>query len=97
MTADDAFDILYEPNVVFSQFLGSASVTFFFSFPLLAASSCPAFSCFSSLWFYFLSFYVFVLRFLLFSFLFSLVICSSYYFSNRLASVVRMRSDGYYV
>ena len=29
---DDALDTLYQPNVVFSQFLGSASMTFF---PLL--------------------------------------------------------------
>ena len=28
---DNAFDTLYEPNAVFSQFLGSASMTFFFS------------------------------------------------------------------
>ena len=26
---DDALDTLYEPNAVFSQFLGSASMTFF--------------------------------------------------------------------
>ena len=31
---DDALDTLYEPNAVFGQFLGSASMTFFlFSFP----------------------------------------------------------------
>ena len=31
---DDVLDTLYEPNAVFSQFLGSAGVTFFlFSFP----------------------------------------------------------------
>ena len=29
MPFDDALDTLYEPNAVFSQFLGSASMTFF--------------------------------------------------------------------
>ena len=36
-------DTLYEPNGVFSQFLGSASMTFLFSFHFLASSSCLAF------------------------------------------------------
>ena len=66
---DDALDTLYEPNAVFSQFLGSASTTtFIFPFPFLA-SSCLVFSCFLS-FFSFNSFFVFFcfFRFLLFSF-----------------------------
>ena len=66
---DDALYTLYEPNAVFSQFLGSASMTFFFSFPFLASSSCLVFSCFSCLLFSFLSCFVFFVRFLLFSFI----------------------------
>ena len=70
---DDALDTLYEPNAVFSQFLGSASMTFFFfffAFPLLASSSCLVFSCFF-LSFSFLSFpfSFFFFRFAFFSFL----------------------------
>ena len=34
-SAIDALDTLYEPNAVFSQLLGSASITFF-SFPFLS-------------------------------------------------------------
>ena len=64
---DDALDTLYEPNAVFSQFLGL--VWHFFSFPFLASSSCLVFSCFSCLFFPFLSFFVF--RFLVFSVLYS--------------------------
>ena len=39
---DDALDILYELNAVFSQFLGSASMTlfFFFSFTRFLLLSC---------------------------------------------------------
>ena len=60
---DDALDTLYEPNAVFSQFLGSASMTFFSLFlsllPLLVL--------------YFLAFLVFsFLSFFLFRFFASL-------------------------
>ena len=71
---DDALDTLYEPNAVFSQLLGSASITFFFlsSFPCFLFLSCLFllflsflfFSCFSCLFFSFL-----FLSFLFFSFL----------------------------
>ena len=87
---DDALSILYEPTAVFSQFLGSASVTFFFSFAFLASSSCLAFSCFPCLLFYFISFLVFSLPCLAFSFL-------SFIFFYFLCAVVRMRGDRYYV
>ena len=56
---DDALDILYELNAVFSQFLGSASMTlfFFFSFTRFLLLSCIflLFFCFL----FFLSFSVF--------------------------------------
>ena len=56
---DDALDILYEPNAVFSQFLGSATMTFFSLFlsllPLLVLSFL-AFLVFSFLSFIFFSF-----------------------------------------
>ena len=48
---DDALDTLYVPNAIFGQFLGSASMTFFFFVPFLASSSCLVFSCFSCLFF----------------------------------------------
>ena len=68
---DDALDALYKRNAVFSQFLGSASMTFFSSFPFLASSSCLAFSCFSCLFFSFRFFFVFFsLSSLLFPFLY---------------------------
>ena len=64
---DDALDTLYEPNAVFSQFLGSASMTFFslsFSWlPLLVLF----FLAFVVL--YFLSFPLSFFRFVVFSFL----------------------------
>ena len=48
---DDALDTLHEPNAVFSQFPGSASMTFFlFSFP------CFLLSCLFLLFLYFLFF-----------------------------------------
>ena len=85
----DALDTLYEPNAVFRQFLGSAiiSMTFFSLVPLrpLLVSS------------FLLLFFLFFFRFLLsFSFL-SFIFFSLFLFSNWLASVVRMRSNIYYV
>ena len=86
----DALDILYEPNVVFSQFLGPASMTFFSLFlsllPLLV-SPFLAFLVFS-----FLSFPVlfFFFRFLLFSFLsflFLFVLCFIFSIDLRLSCV----------
>ena len=74
----DALDTLYEPSVVFSQFLGSVSMTFFF-FPFLASSSCLVFSRFSCLFFSFVSFFFFSLPCHLFpflSFIFSSFLCS---------------------
>ena len=80
---DNAFDTLYEPNAVFSQFLGSASMTFFFSLfqSLLPLLVLP-----------FLDFLVFSFLFFPFRFLFSLsslffpilslLICSLFLFPN---------------
>ena len=67
---DDALDTLYEPNVVFSQFLGSASMTFFFlfSFPRFLFLSCLFL--FLLYFFYFLSFFVFSLSCFFFFFSF---------------------------
>ena len=77
---DDALDTLYKPNAVFSQFLGSASMTFFLLLPLLPflVLSFLAFLVFS-----FLSFPLSFLRFLVFSFLslscfFSLSVVSAF-------------------
>ena len=81
---DDALDTLYEPNAVFSQFLGSASMTIFFLFPFLASSSCLVFSCFSCLFSSFLAFFVFFFAFfsfLSFPFLY-LLFLSLFLFSN---------------
>ena len=73
-TIDDALDTLYELNAVFSQFLGSASMTFFFSYsPFLASSSCLVSPCFSCLFSSFLSFLVFSLHCLFFPFLYLLL------------------------
>ena len=93
---DDALDTLYEPNAVFSQFLGSASMTFLlFSFPCFLFLSCLFLLFLPILYFLFsfLSFFVFSLSCLFFPL--SSFLC--FFFSNRLASVVRMRSDRYYV
>ena len=81
--AIDALDTLYEPNAVFSQFLGSASMVFFL-INIFDFSSCLCFSIIS------LSFSIYFLLFSLFSFLF-------FVFSNRLESGVRMHSDRYYI
>ena len=90
-TIDYALDTLYEPNAVFRQ---SASMIFFFLF---------SFPCFllSRLFLLFLSFLsfpfsLFSLPCFFFPFLY-LLLFSSFFFSNWLASVVRMRSDRYYV
>ena len=73
---DDALDTLYEPNAVCTQFLGSASRTFFFLFlsllPLLVLSF---------VFFPFLSFFLFRFLFLFFlSFTFFSFPC--FFFSN---------------
>ena len=52
---DDALDTLYGPNAAFSQFLGSASMTFILLSPFLA-SSCLAFLASSCLFLLFWSF-----------------------------------------
>ena len=91
---DDAIDTLYEPNAVFSQFLGSASMTFFFNFPFLA------FSCCLVVFLAFLSFRLFPFLFRFFAFLYILFLFFLFFtvlFPNTLALVVRMRSDMYYV
>ena len=62
---DDALDTLYEPDAVFSQFLGSASKTFFFFSLLFLASS----SCLFLLLLFFLLFPFSFFHFLVFSFL----------------------------
>ena len=71
---DDALDTLYEPNAVFSQFLGSASVTFFSLFRFLLALHVLSFLAFLVFSFFFFPFSFF--RFLVFSFRFF----SSFYF-----------------
>ena len=74
---DDALDTLYEPNVVFLKFLGSAS--FFSVVAFLASSSCPVFLSFLAfLVLAFLSYPFSFFRFLAFSFL-SLIF--SFFFS----------------
>ena len=67
---DDALDTLYEPSVVFSQFLGPASMTCLFPSPFLASSSCLVFSYFLFLSFPFLSLSVLPLSCLVFYFVF---------------------------
>ena len=103
---DDALDTLYEPKAVFSQFLGSASMTFFFPFfllffllffPFLASSSCLVFSCFSCLILSFPFLFRFVPLFCLYFPFLYLLFFSVFLFSNSRTSVVRMRSDRYYV
>ena len=75
---DDALNTLCEPNAVFSQFLGSASVTFFFfPFPFVASSSCLVFS---FLPFPFSFFFLLLFRFLFVSFL-SFIFSFIYFFS----------------
>ena len=76
---DDALGTLYKPNAVCSQFLGSASMTFFLFFLLffflssffLSLLPLLVFSCFSCLFrfFSFLFLFFVLFRFLLFSFL----------------------------
>ena len=61
-------------------------MTFFFSFPFLASSSCLVFSCFSCLFFSCLSFFVFSLPCLLFPFLY-LLFFLCFFFSLRLSCV----------
>ena len=86
----DALDTLYEPNAVFTQFPGSASMTFFSSFAFIVSASL------SCRFLVFLSLLLspFLLRFfaLLFfrSFIFLSFLC--FLFSNLLASAVHMRS-----
>ena len=78
---DDVLDTLYEPNAVFSQFLGSASMTFFsLFFPLLplVVLYFPAFLVFS-----FLSLPFSFFRFLVFYFLSSIFFSFfCFFFSN---------------
>ena len=90
---DDALDTLYEPNVVFRQLLGSASMIIF----SLSLSLLPLLVL-SFLVFSFLSFHFSFLRFLVSSFI-SFIFFSflSSFFSNWLASAVRMRGDRYHV
>ena len=90
----DALGNLYEPNAVFSQFLGPASMTFFSLFlsllPLLVLSF---------LAFFVFLFFPFLFRSLFFAFLstflFFYFLC--FLFSSWLESDVHMRSDRYYV
>ena len=51
---DDALDTPYEPNAVFNQFLGSASMTFFSLFLSFVSTSCLVVSCFLCFFFPFL-------------------------------------------
>ena len=75
---DDALATLYEPNAIFRYFLGSASMTFFLSFPFLASSSC-LFLLFLSL-----SFCVFSLSYLSFlSFPLSSLFLISFFYLTR--------------
>ena len=68
---DDALDNFYEPNAVFSQFLGAASMTYFFSFffPCFLFLSC-LFLLFLPSSLFFLSSFEFSHSFLLFSLLY---------------------------
>ena len=67
---DDALDTLYEPNAVFSQFLGSASMTFFPLFlPCFLFLSCLFLLFLPLFLFPFLFFFVFSLACLFFPFL----------------------------
>ena len=87
---DFALDTLNEPNAVFSQFLGSASMTFFSSFLSVLPLLVLPFFCFSCLFFSFFFFFVFCLRFLLFyflSFLFFFVLCFFFPIDLRLSCV----------
>ena len=78
---DDARDTLYEPNAVFSQFLGSASITFFSLLISLLPHSWLVLSCFSCVFFSFLSFFVFSPSCLFFPFLYVLF-CFFFFFFN---------------
>ena len=83
---DDALDTLYEPNAVFTQFLRSASMTFFlFSFPWFFLS-CLFSLFFSFLFFFSVSYFVFSLSCLCFPSL-HLLFFSMFLFSNGLASL----------
>ena len=80
---DYALDTLYEPNAVFSQFLGSASMTIFslfLSFPLFVLSFL------AFLVFYFLSFPFSLFRFLVFS-LYLFFLCFLFPIDLRLSCV----------
>ena len=97
---DAAFDTLYDLNAVFIQFLVSAKYDLIFSLLLLLAPSLSrrllfflSFFLFYFLLFYFLFFFFFPLSFIFLYNIFSLF--SS--FQLTCASVVRMRSDRYYV
>ena len=73
---DDALDTLYEPTAIFSQFLGSASMTFLSLFLSLLPLRVLSFW----LFFYCLSFFVFSLLCLFFPFL-SFIFFSFIFFS----------------
>ena len=91
---DDALDTLYEPKTVFSQFLGSSSMTFSFSFSSLFLSLRPflVLSLLAFLAFFVISFPFFVFFFFAFlSFLFfpSFIVFLFFVFFQQLNCVCR--------
>ena len=82
---DDALDILYELNAVFSQFLGSASMTLFFFLFLYSLPSLVLYFL-AFLLFSFLPFLFRFFRFLVFSFLSLSFLC---FFFFQLTCVCR--------
>ena len=77
-----------------SQYLGSASMTYFLSFSFLASSFVLSLLVF--LMFSLLFFPASFIRFLVYSLL-SFLFFSMFLFSNEFSSAVRMSSDSYYV
>ena len=85
---DNALDTLYEPNAVFSQFLGSASSMTFFSFPFYTSSFLVLSSlAFLAFFFPFLSRFFAFLNFLFFPFIHLIFFSLMFFF--QLTCVVR--------
>ena len=86
---DDALDTLHEPNAIFSQFLGSASMIFFlFSFPCFLFLSCLFVAFLSFLFFpHLFRFSLFFIFFPFLSFIFLSRICFFFPIDLRLSCV----------
>ena len=91
---DRGINTLYEPDAVFSRFLGSLNLKFLSLFISLILLHVLPISCSSFFLFFFLSFFFFSLSL---SFLFLPLSSFFFFFSDWLASVLRMRSDRYRV